>query len=168
MIQHDSCLPSRSQDPMNLAHCAGRVRCVMQHAIGVCDVKAFISERQPFAISDRELAVLRIERKMMPGNLDRSWSKINAGNFCAAASKLQKIRPHAAPDLEQSPAGEIMKAHYFRHPWRIFLITMSFYFVKELARAKLMLAAVDSAGGILTPLFTRFFFFIQVVDGDDS
>ena len=45
---------------------------------------------------------------------------------------------------------------------------MSFDFVKELARPKLMFAAIDSTGGILAPLFARSLFFIQVLDDGDS
>ena len=56
---------SRSQDTMNLAHCADRVRRVMEYAVGIGDVKALVIERQTFAISDRELAALAIQRKMM-------------------------------------------------------------------------------------------------------
>jgi hypothetical protein len=45
---------------------------------------------------------------------------------------------------------------------------MSFNFVEKLARPKLLCAAVDSAGGILAPLFARPSFFIQVLDDGDS
>ena len=65
MIQHDARLSARAQDPMDLAYRAGRIRRVMEHAIGIRDVKTLVIERQMFAIRDRELAVVPVERKMM-------------------------------------------------------------------------------------------------------
>src|SRR2546421_12515157 len=50
---------------MNLAHRFGRVRRVMEHTVRIRDVKAFVIERQTFAISDGKLAALSIDRKVM-------------------------------------------------------------------------------------------------------
>jgi hypothetical protein len=45
---------------------------------------------------------------------------------------------------------------------------MTLYFVKELARAELVLTAIDGASRIVAPLFARALFVVQFVDGGDS
>src|SRR5262252_11078156 len=90
---------------------------------------------------------------MASRGFDRAGSQIDAGDPGAATRELQQVGAHATPDFEQTPPREFVEAHRLRHPGRIILVTMAFDFVKELTRAKFVLAAVNGARRIFAPLF---------------
>src|SRR5262245_46803047 len=99
---------------------------------------------------------------MLFGNFDRTRREINGGDVGAAACELQQVGAHPTSDLQQSLPRELVEPHQRRHPRRVFLVTMPFDFVEELARAKLVRLAVHSAGGIAAPLLAGALFVVAV------
>ena len=95
-------------------------------------------------------------------------SHIN-GFINAATRKLKQVGSHTAAHFEQFLASMFVEAHYLRHPRRVLLITMTFYFVKELSGTKFMITTVHGAGGITTPLCPRaLLLFFKLVVGQIS
>src|SRR5438552_11419038 len=115
----------------------------MQHAVGINDVETFIGKRQILAVANRKIALLTMDRQMLSRNCDRPRREIDAGDLCAAARKLQKVGAHPTADFKQARAREIVEAHHCGHPRRVLRIAVSFYGVEKLARAELLLAAVN-------------------------
>src|SRR4051812_22000549 len=97
---------------------------------------------------------------MTTRGLDRARGEIDRGYLRAAASKLQQVRAHAAADFQQLRSREFVEAHHLRHPGRVFLVTMTLNFLKELARAELVPAPIDSTGRVLVPLIARAVFIV--------
>src|SRR5262252_8064082 len=95
---------------------------------------------------------------MASRGFDRAGSQIDAGDASAATRELQQVGAHATPDFEQTSPREFVEAHCLRHPGRIIVVTMAFDFVKELTRAKLVLAAINGARRIFAPLFASALF----------
>src|ERR1700682_4025268 len=124
----------------------------MQHAVGIDDIKTLIGERQSLTVADCKVASLTIDGQVLPRDFDRTRGELNSRIFRAPTRELQKVCPHATADFEQPGTREFIKAHHLRHPRRVLAVTMTFDGVKELARARLVLAAIDGPAGIFAPM----------------
>src|SRR5689334_22810961 len=145
---------------MKFAHRTGSIRRVMQHAIRIDSVETFVREREVFRVAEREVSGLAIQLEMMTRSFDRPRREIDASYTCTAARELQEIRTHPTANFEQTFAGELIEAHHFAHPRRVLFIAMPFDFIKELARAEFMRAAVNRTRRVVGPLFTRALLFV--------
>src|SRR5215213_448211 len=161
MIEHDLCDTIGPQDTMDFAYCTGRIRRVMQHAVGVDHVEALRSKRQVLTIGDHEARIGSVKLKSMPRDLDRAWRQIDARAIRPTTRKLQQVRSHPTTNFEQSRAAKPFKLHDARHPRRVLFISIPLDFIKKLARPELMFAIVYGATRILAPLLTRPQFFLR-------
>src|SRR5205814_2280456 len=92
---------------------------------------------------------------MLPRDLDRPWSYVNAGDSRSSAGELQKIGAHAAADFDKPRAGKFVEAHHIAHPGSVFFVAVAFDFVKELPRAEFTLFAVNGSARVRFPLRAR-------------
>src|SRR6266851_4537845 len=159
MVKHHPRLTAPTQNSMQLAHSALSIGRVMQYAVGIDHVETLARERQFLAVANRKVATLTIDFEMPARDGNRARREINSGYLRTATGKLQKIRAHPATYFQQARTGELLEAHHLWHPRRVLSVTMAFDGIEELARAELVLAAVNRARRIVAPLFAGALFF---------
>src|SRR5688572_18880885 len=155
MVEHHLRYAIRTEHTMDLANCSFRIRRVMQDAIRIDRVEAFITKRQVLGIGDHERADSAIEFKTVLRDLDRTRREVDTDAARTTTRKLQQVCAHATSDLQQTCAAKIFKPHKPRHPRRVFRIPVPLDRIEELARALLMLPTVVGPTRILTPLLAR-------------
>src|SRR5687768_11699336 len=126
MVEHHFGGTAFAEDPVNFDDSPDRVRRVMQHSVGIDDVKALRRKWQPFAVGDHESAVLAVECETVTRYLNRARSQINASAECTATRKLQEIGAHSAADFEQLRTGMLVEPHQARHPRRVLTVAIAF------------------------------------------
>src|SRR5215212_787306 len=161
MVKHYFRCSTRPQHAINLAYRSPGVGRVMQNAVRIDHIKAFVTKRQALAVRDHEVAVSSVELETVARDLDRTRRQIYAGAACSAARKLQEVSAHSTPNLKQPRAAKVFESHQPRHPCGIFGVAMMLYAFEKLTRAQFMLAIVFGATRILPPLLTRPQFFLR-------
>src|SRR5215217_3780956 len=163
MVKHYFRCSTRPQHAINLAYRSSGVGRVMQNAVRIDHIKAFITKRQALAVRDHEVALSSVELETMARDLDRTWRQIYAGAPRSAARKLQEVSAHSTANFKQPRASKLFESHQPRHPCAVFGVAMVLYPVEKLTCAQFMPAIVFGATRILPPLLTRPQFFLSQI-----
>src|SRR6185369_9227432 len=155
MVEHHLRNAARTEHPMDLANCSLGIRRVMQDAVRIDHLEAFIKKRQVLGVGNHERALSAVEFKMVLRDLDRTRRKIDTDTARTTTRKLQQVGAHAATYFKQSGITKTFKPHEPRHPRRVFRIPVPLDRIEELARARLVLLTVVGPTRILPPLFAR-------------
>lgn len=128
---------------------------MVQDAVRVDHLEARLGEREALGVGHDEVPPLAVQREAEPRDLHGARREVEADAVCAAARELQQVGAHAAADLQQARAGEVVEAHQGRHPRRIVPVAVALDGVEKLPRPRLVPPGAHRAARVLRPLLAR-------------
>ena len=87
------------------------IRGVLDHPVGIYQVKGVVREREALAVRDLERASEPLLLEVGPGQIDGGGGEIDAGDRRAAPGKPDQIDAGAAADFENRSAAVAVKGH---------------------------------------------------------
>src|SRR5262245_48539486 len=109
VIEHHHRGAIRPEHAVHFIYCALSIRRVMQHTMGIHEVKASIVKRKPLGIGHSQVGAYPLEFKSPSYHLDRDFCKVDSCVTRPSSRKIDRICAETAADFKHLFAAPMRK-----------------------------------------------------------